>query len=704
MSNQGTSLQDGSPAQPQAELLRRQYDRLQTVHEITVQLGQIAELELLMQELVNLIGQTLGVSNTLLLLADEEQIGLRFGAIAVRPEKPSTFERLSNAYITTFNADDAVLNAWTDGQPFTYLDGAVPDSPISELVDLAGIARYFGVPLIGDGRLAGALIVGIEDAETLSENNRELLQMLCGSVAIVLQNARAHNQAVQQLADKMHEMGIFQQIDRELNDTIALNTVFNMTLDWALRFTNASVGSIALYDEEADSLETMFHWGYEMSEAELEAMRSSENGITYRVARSGRAEVVPDVMQDKDYIPVANNIVSHMSVPVLREDRVIAVITLESKNINAFTEGHQEFVQGLANRAAVAIDNARLYNESERERQKLSYIVSNIGDVVIVVAPDERISQISQSAISMLQLQAEQSHIGSPFVEVIDFKPLVDMYQRTRDLGEEMTDELTLPNERVFYTKVTHHTGIGWIIVMQDVTPYKEMDRLKSELIATVSHDLKQPLSVMWGYLDLLQMKNDFSEQSAGFVNMIEKAITNMRRLIDDLLDLARIESGIDLDIESVSLKSLLSECVDANRPMAETKSQTLAGNFPDDLPFIEGERARLVQIFNNLIGNAVKYTQPGGAVNVNAEYRGDTVRVTIQDNGMGISPEDQAHIFERFYRVRRPETETIEGTGLGLAIVKSLIEAHRGKIRLESRLGEGTTFHVALPAGAETA
>ena len=124
----------------------------------------------------------------------------------------------------------------------------------------------------------------------------------------------------------------------------------------------------------------------------------------------------------------------------------------------------------------------------------------------------------------------------------------------------------------------------------------------------------------------------------------------------------------------------------------------TINNNLADSLPQVVGDRMRLRQVLINLIGNAVKYTPDEGQVNIWAELRSGSVRVAVQDNGLGISPEDQIHIFERFYRVRRPETDAIEGTGLGLAIVKSLVEAHSGQITVESKLGEGSTFFVSLP------
>jgi len=193
-------------------------------------------------------------------------------------------------------------------------------------------------------------------------------------------------------------------------------------------------------------------------------------------------------------------------------------------------------------------------------------------------------------------------------------------------------------------------------------------------------------------------MHKKLDSTGINFVDMVRKSIQNMRQLIDDLLDLAKIESGIRLELEPVALHTVIQECLEALQPAASSKNMTITNDTPVTLPAVMADRARLQQVFHNLIGNAVKYTPPEGWVRIAADLQDGSVRVVIQDNGLGISSEDQAHIFERFYRVRRPETDGIEGTGLGLAIVKSLVEAHSGRITLESRLGQGSSFTVFLP------
>src|SRR5262249_20364521 len=151
--------------------------------------------------------------------------------------------------------------------------------------------------------------------------------------------------------------------------------------------------------------------------------------------------------------------------------------------------------------------------------------------------------------------------------------------------------------------------------------------------------------------------------QGMNSANMIRRAVSNMRQLIDDLLDLTKIESGVKLDLQPVSITPIISDCIEQVRPSAQNKAMQVFNEIGDGLPDVIGDRARLRQILINLIGNAVKYTPPEGWVKVYAEARLDTLRIAIQDNGLGISPEDEMHIFDRFYRVRRPETDSIEGT-----------------------------------------
>ena len=688
--------------QNELDQLRAELARSKTANEVTATLGATLDFHNCLNELVNVVLKLAQCDRAIVFVMDDLGAGLKFGEISSPLASREAQAALAAVYLPTYNTGENPVNtAWMNGKGLLLQpDNPTPDSPLARLAQTLGSKALYSIPLIAEGALVAVAIADNHISGTpVDEAAQDLLQGISGSAAIALQNARLHSKTVRDLADNMHEMNILRQIDRELNDTIELTHVFNMTLDWALRYTGAQAGSLALYNQEADELRTVRDIGYDLPSDQLEMLREQYgSGIAHRVARSGRPEMIPDVTMDQDFIRLLGSIRSEMFVPVMREDRVIAVVTAESKKLNGFTDSMLEFVEKLATRAGVAIDNARLYAESVRERERLSHILSNTADVIIVVGADDRIILINQAALAALRLYPNETYSGQLFSEVIANTALLNTYKRGKAINEGLIEEIQLPNERIFYANIAHHEGIGWIIVMHDITPFKEMDQLKSELIATVSHDLKQPLSVMNGYIELLLMQQKFDLQGMSFVDMIRKSIQNMRQLIDDLLDLAKIESGVKLELQSIQLTQVLAECAEAIRPSANGKSMTLNTEFADDLPLISGDRARLRQIFINLISNAVKYTPPEGSVWVRAEQRGTTLRIGIQDNGLGIAPEDQAHIFDRFYRVRRPETDSIEGTGLGLAIVKTLVEAHNGQIGLESSLGEGSTFYVTLP------
>lgn len=235
---------------------------------------------------------------------------------------------------------------------------------------------------------------------------------------------------------------------------------------------------------------------------------------------------------------------------------------------------------------------------------------------------------------------------------------------------------------------------------MRDLTELRHADQLKHDFMSVLSHDLKQPVSVVSGYVELLEMRNpSLDERSRYYAAMIYQSLNNMRKLIDDLLDLARLDTDVELIRAPVAVDQLMIAVRDWIRPSVEAKSMTLHISLGEGLPSLRGDQNRLTQLFVNLVHNAVKYSPPGGEIRVEIESSGEeALTIAIRDSGMGISPEDQKAIFERFYRVRRPETENIEGSGLGLTLVKRLVDLHNGQIGLVSRLGEGTTFFVTLP------
>lgn len=644
--------------------------------------------------IAKLIVDVVVCTHVMILAHDAENATLAFDA--VYPQATGTAPEI---FINTFNAKaGSIVARLAQGEIVTY-DKKADDEGLKSFTTVVKEEHVTLVSLKSGDSLNAVLALYNQPDVALSDESRKSIEKLRPILSTVLAMTFQQNTLKKRIKDVERESEIFSRIDEELNDTIELSYVFTMMKDWALRFTNADGAALALFDSDTEALRIMSQYGFKLGTISIdEEIPQRQGGIMLRVARTGISEIVPNVLADSDYYALADGMRTQMSVPIKREEKVIGVLTLLSKEINGFTDEHLDFAKRLSNRAGVAVDNARLFSATKREREKLSNILRNIADNVILVGLDHHIEMINSSTILAFHLSADESYVGKNFTDVISHAKLQIAYQDAVENEDTVASEIELLNGRTYHATIEYHQGIGRIIVMQDITYFKETDRLKTELVATVSHDLKQPLSVMRGYLDLLKMVNKFDEKSLKYMDNLNFAFHNMRQLIDDLLDVARIEAGLSLELEEVSLSDILNHSIRSSKQQAELKQIKLDINLPENLPVISGDPKRLEQVFNNLISNAVKYTSPEGEVSVYTETRQNVLRIFIKDNGMGIGAEDQAKIFERFYRVRRPETDSIEGTGLGLAIVKSLVESHEGKIDLKSVLGEGSTFRVTLP------
>jgi two-component system NtrC family sensor kinase len=241
---------------------------------------------------------------------------------------------------------------------------------------------------------------------------------------------------------------------------------------------------------------------------------------------------------------------------------------------------------------------------------------------------------------------------------------------------------------------------VGQALVMQDITHLKELDRIKSEFVTTVSHDLRSPLTAILGYVELIDRTGPINDQQREFIRRVGSSVEQITALISDLLDLGRIEAGLDSARENTPLTVLARYAVETLRNTADMRKVTLEVNLPEDLPLVNGDPIRLRQMIGNLLDNAIKYTPAGGHVGIEAVAEADQVILRITDTGPGISPADQPYLFDKFFRASNAPDD-VSGTGLGLSIVKSIVDSHNGRIWVDSALGKGSRFTVVLPAVA---
>ncbi|MDX6424944.1 MAG: hypothetical protein QOD52_349 [Gaiellaceae bacterium] len=225
----------------------------------------------------------------------------------------------------------------------------------------------------------------------------------------------------------------------------------------------------------------------------------------------------------------------------------------------------------------------------------------------------------------------------------------------------------------------------------------RQLDSLKDEFVALVSHELRTPLTSIRGYLELISEDTNLTLEQTRFLETIDRNAQRLQRVVGDLLFVAQVEAGkLSLEQSNVDLNAIVAEAVHAAQPSAAAKSVALnveAGR----LPVIQGDRARLEQVLDNFVSNAIKFTPSGGAVSVTTRVLPGEVEVVICDTGMGIPTHELPFLFQRFFRAERATSGAIPGTGLGLAIAKAIVTAHGGRIRVESEDGAGTTFRVIL-------
>jgi len=353
-------------------------------------------------------------------------------------------------------------------------------------------------------------------------------------------------------------------------------------------------------------------------------------------------------------------------------------------------------VQALGEYAAVALENARLYSQVQSERRQLETILQQTEDGVLITDPQDRLLLINRTAQEAFGLNQDAALLH-PLTEAVPHPELLALYARRDTPSPQLRRaEVTLADGRVFHTHLTPIEGVGHVVVMRDITHLKELDRIKSEFVTTVSHDLRSPLTTILGYVDLIERGGPLTPQQHEFLRRVQDSTQSITALITDLVHLGRIEAGLDTQQDLVDLSALAGYAADSLRLRSENKGIHLEVDLPPDLPAVAGNPVRLRQMINNLIDNAIKFTPENGRVTVSTHLEENQVLLLVSDTGVGIPTPEQPYIFNKFYRASNVEDGT--GSGLGLSIVKSIVEVHGGRIWVESTVGEGSTFTVVLP------
>ncbi len=395
-------------------------------------------------------------------------------------------------------------------------------------------------------------------------------------------------------------------------------------------------------------------------------------------------------------------------VPLIAEDEVVGVLQALAPLGKNFDTGELDTLHIITGQLALGVTNARLFTRVRAEQQQMAAILSSSGDAIIGLDANGNMQLANPAAERAFGFIAQEvmGHPLSKATPNVALNTGVETAIKNHQ-PQPLAFEVTLSNDNVLFCNlapIVDPAGqlSGWVAVMQDITRFKETERMKSDMILTASHDLRNPVNLTLGALDLLGKQTDnFTSLQREAYDLGLLGVRRIESLISDLLDLERIERRVGLKLAECDVVEIAQSAVTELSLQAQQRQHHLTFDHPLKPLRVRGDAQRLYQVISNLLSNAIKYTKSKGEVTVAVWAQDDQVRVDVRDTGPGIPPEAQARVFERFYRV--PSSATDErGTGLGLAIVKSIVEQHGGRVWVTSVVGQGSTFSVALPLSPE--
>ncbi len=537
-------------------------------------------------------------------------------------------------------------------------------------------------------------VLGIATPPFAREVNRALIATALEHTPRYIQQRQLEENlasANQQLNQRLQEINIIYTVGKSVASSLQVNEVLERVLNAALNFTQAEEGFILL--REGDQL--FLRAAKNVQESLIQRFNDEvSDSIAWRVIHSGR----PVMLKRETKIVTGYLAQALLYVPLRTPERgntgVLGVVNRLQED--GFTEAQLFTLSAIADFVAIALDNARLFSAVEAERSRIRTILRHAAEAILVVDSQSRLLLWSQTAGEIFQLPDDAE--GQPVEQAITHPQLLELIGAAGGPDGIAHAEIELDDARTFNCQLTIIEPLGRVVVMQDITHLKELDRLKSEFVSTVSHDLRTPLTTIQGYIALLTRVGPLTPQQQSFIHKALNSLDQITNLISDLLDIGRIEAGYDLEMHPLRLDRLLVEATQSMTGQVEQAGLALHWTPSSEPLWVMGNPRRLRQVLENLISNAIKYNRRGGWIKVEGRRDGSHIIVRVRDNGIGIPLEEQLHLFERFYRIQTPETEDIRGTGLGLAIVKSVIEKHKGRAWVESSPGEGSTFSFILP------
>ncbi len=501
-------------------------------------------------------------------------------------------------------------------------------------------------------------------------------------------------------------------ISRALTSRLSLKDVLSRILRSATEMLGGQAGLIALAERDVLSVRASYGIPAQLLDYFAPLLADIPRTDPDRFS-------IPEMNRKMRMIGQAAGLGLHqvIALPMVIGAELIGVIYIFRASGGKFTRNDVKLLQSFADQAAIAAQNALLYEHVVSQSQYLDAVLRHSADGILILNADLTVHSVNLSAARMTGWPVEEAR-GRPHHELIQWV----RREPGNDLSEALASGWPLHDHAVLYVEgdLRHRDGpstsvgityaplfnergelISIIANMRDISRFREAEEAKSTFVSVVSHELKTPVSIIKGYASTLRRPDVEWKREVVLdgLRVIEEEADRLSALIENLLDATRLQTGrLSLSLREVALDDLARRV--AAKFAVQTTIHTLTVDFSEDFPLVRGDEERLEQVFSNLIGNALKYSPDGGEITIRGRRQGSQVLVSVSDQGIGVTAEQREQVFERFYRADNALSRKTQGAGLGLYIVRSIVEAHGGRIWIdpEETQGHGTTFCFTLP------
>ncbi|MBI5565567.1 MAG: GAF domain-containing protein [Chloroflexi bacterium] len=719
-----------------AQLYRNAQTRLgemESLYTIGQQLTSILDLQQLGRELTRQIARALDSTFcALTLLRPATGLMEIIGQYPNREVAPSSAPDLPATYrLADFLATQARLER---REPLIVYRADPGADPIQlNLLREHELHALLTVPLIAINEVIGAVVwADSRPDRSFSPDELRLAQTLANQAAIAVQNARLFDDR----ARRINELSQLYQASLALTASVDLHEVLRRISITARTITDADSVTVYLYDAEQDTFERAYHLGASADWSSAPQIRRT--GLTRRVIDESLPILLDDTVTEPDLNPIlrAAGVRSLIAAPLVSRGHPLGVLYVNSFTPHHFDADGQQVITALANQAAIAIDNARLFAATANGRDQVQAILNSAHDGILMFDPASHILLVNPELEQMWglpradleghTLQDLLDHANVQLAAKLGLSPAavwttlqqlqtgqqIDWPKETFALPRLASNESTHAERYVeracLPVRDARQQPIGWMLVLRDVTEERELQQLRDELTNTIVHDLRSPLTSILGGLymlkDMVKPDQPDSDESQALTISI-RSTNKLLNLVNSLLDISKLTSGQALvDVRPMSLGTLVQTAVAHLIPLAQEAEIIIRQQVAHDLPRVLGDEDKLGRVLTNLLDNALKFTPASGQINVLAErwaVNPAFVRCAVRDTGPGIPAEFRTRIFERF--VQLPEqVSRRRGTGLGLSFCRLALEAHGGQIWVDDAPGGGSEFSFTLKVAEE--